>query len=92
MPSTATWQERSPWLIKEASLASVLAWNDRTGGSTLEEVEVEEEAHGGRPVAALAGLVVVVAATAGIGVATGPPQRTGSDEIFQNFSDESHPH
>uniref|UniRef100_A0AAQ4P0E9 Proline-rich coiled-coil 2A n=1 Tax=Gasterosteus aculeatus aculeatus TaxID=481459 RepID=A0AAQ4P0E9_GASAC len=43
VPSTATWQERSPWLIKEASLASVLAWNDRTGGSTLEEVEVEEE-------------------------------------------------
>lgn len=93
MWSTATWREKSPRLIKEASQASVLAWSDRTGGSTLEEVEAEgeEEAHVDRLVAAPAGLVMEVA-TAGRGVATGPPRKIGSDEIFQNISDEPHPH
>uniref|UniRef100_A0A8C9XJ98 Proline-rich coiled-coil 2A n=1 Tax=Sander lucioperca TaxID=283035 RepID=A0A8C9XJ98_SANLU len=45
----------------------------------------------GPPGGGSAGLVMEVA-TAGRGVATGPPRKIGSDEIFQNISDEPHPH
>lgn len=86
-------QEKSPQLIKEASQASVLAWSDRTAGSTLEEQELEgeEEAHEAHLVVAPAGLVTEVE-TVGRSVATGPPPKIGSDGIFQNISDEPHRH
>lgn len=92
MWSSERWREKSPQLIKEAFQVSVLAWSDRTGGSTLEEQEVEgeEEAHVARPVVALAGLATEVV-TAGRSGATGPLRKIGSDGIFQNISDEPHP-
>lgn len=91
--SSAKCREKSPRLIKEASQASDLEWSDRTAGSTLEEAaaaEGEEGAHEARLVVALAGLVME-AATVEKSAATGPPQKIGSDGIFQNISDEPHP-
>lgn len=48
------------------------------------EEEGEEEAHEAHPVAAPAALVMEVA-TAGRSVATGPPRKIGSDEIFEKL-------
>lgn len=94
---SARWREKSPQQIREAFQASVLEWTAKTAGSTLEALEVEEEAREVHLVVAPVELVmeVVTVATSG---ETGPPQKIGSDGTSENISDDpprplcSHPH
>lgn len=54
-------------------------------------MEGAEEAHEARLAVVPVGPVMEVA-TAERNAATGPPRKIGSDGIFRNISDESHPH
>ena len=86
---SVTWLVKNPLLIKEASPASVPEWSDRTGGSILEEGEVEVEVHVAHMVVALAGLAME-AVTVARNELTGPLQKIGSNGVYENILDLTH--